>query len=376
MGRRGHAAFALATGSPPVASVVALLMSPDGRTLRAPEDPATTDTRIVLADAAAPVSRELTGRTNGVTRAVNLVAVILPLLGFVLAIVLLWNHGVTWLDLVILAVLYAVTITGVTVGNHRLLTHRAFKARAWVRDSLAICASMACQGSVVRWATDHRRHHRFADRDGDPHSPHTTHGDGPLGVLGGLWHAHMGWFFTTYGVADPERYAPDLWSDARLRRIDRTLWVWVTLGLVIPFVVGLVATGTLSGGVIACVWGGLVRIFLLHHVTYSVNSICHYFGRRRFRTHDQSRNVAWLALLSFGESWHNNHHSFPNSAYIGLRRSEIDLGGLVIRLLERLGLAWDVRRPTSERQAARSLSTGAREYPSRAAAANSPLRDA
>jgi stearoyl-CoA desaturase (delta-9 desaturase) len=191
---------------------------------------------------------------------------------------------------------------------------------------------------------DHRRHHAFSDKEGDPHSP-WRYGTTFWALCKGLWHAHVGWLFSLAGRAEPERYARDLVSDRGLRLIDRLFFVWLMLGILIPFGAGYALGGTLDAALTAALWGGPVRIFVLHHVTFSINSVCHFFGRRSFETEDESRNVFWLAPISFGESWHNNHHAFPRSAFHGMKRSELDPGRLLIRGLEKLGLAWDVVRP-------------------------------
>ena len=280
----------------------------------------------------------------------NLAALILPFLGFVLAVVLSWNRLVEPIDLVLLGVGYAATCIGITVGFHRLLTHRAFKTFPAVRYALAVLGTLAVEGSVIKWVTDHRKHHDFADEDGDPHSPH----EAGLGTLKGLWHAHVGWLFTTVGQADKRRYGADLLKDRGIRAIDAAEKPLIVASLLLPFLLGLLIKGTLTGALMTLVWAGLARIFLLHHATFSINSICHFFGRRRFETKDESTNVGWLSLATFGESWHNNHHAFPTSAFHGLRRRELDVGGQFIRALERLGLAWDVVRVSPERQLERA----------------------
>jgi stearoyl-CoA desaturase (Delta-9 desaturase) len=298
----------------------------------------------------------------------NLVAVFLPIAAFLAAIVLLWHRAVGWTDLAIMLVLYVLTGLGVTVGYHRLLTHRAFETSGWMRAVLAAIGSMAVQGPVISWVADHRKHHAFTDEDGDPHSPHTGHGGGLLGGVKGLYHAHVGWMFSGHGRAELERFAPDLVRDHRLRVIDRTFLAWVALGLAIPFALGWGIAGSLEGGLTALLWGGLVRIFLLHHVTWSINSVCHFFGRRRFATEDESRNVFWLALPSFGEAWHHNHHAFPTSAFHGLKRWELDPSAAVIVALEKLGLIWNVVRVPGERQRAK-LASSARKAPAAASSA-------
>jgi stearoyl-CoA desaturase (delta-9 desaturase) len=280
-------------------------------------------------------------------RNVNLIGVVVPFLGVLVAIVLLWNRAVDAVDLAILATMYLITGIGVTVGFHRLLTHRSFQTHAWVERTFAVMGSLSVQGSVLDWVADHRKHHAHADKEGDPHSPHVGHGSG----LRGLWHAHTGWLLENQGQADWKRYAAELYEDRHMRRIGRSFPWLVLLSLALPTALGFVLDGfTLRGAVLGYIWGGLVRIFLVHHVTWSVNSICHFFGRRRFEIEDQSTNVAWLSLLSLGESWHHNHHAFPRSAYHGLRRWEIDPSGLLISMMQRVGLAWNVVRITPERQ--------------------------
>jgi stearoyl-CoA desaturase (delta-9 desaturase) len=199
---------------------------------------------------------------------------------------------------------------------------------------------------------DHRKHHRFSDQEGDPHSPHVGHGNGVRGALRGLVHAHLGWLFAHAHRAAKKRYAPDLIADPMIRLIDRTFAVWALAGLALPFALGIAIGGTVTTGLTGLLWGGAVRVFVTHHLTYSINSLCHFFGRRRFATDDESRNLLWLALPSFGEAWHNNHHAFPTSARHGLTRWErwLDPGAVVIRMLELCGLAWDVVRVSPERQ--------------------------
>jgi stearoyl-CoA desaturase (Delta-9 desaturase) len=290
------------------------------------------------------------GTANQVT---NVVAIVLPFAGVALAVVLLRGRVVAWIDVVVLVVGYAATCLGVTVGFHRLLTHRSFQTYPAVRYGLAVLGTLGVEGSVIKWVADHRKHHDFADEPGDPHSPHDG-GPGVLGALKGLWHAHCGWLFNTVGQADRRRYAPDLLKDRGMVLIDSAEKPLIAASLAIPFLLGLLVKGTLTGALLTLVWGGLARVFFLHHATFSINSICHYFGRRRFETSDRSTNVAWLSLATFGESWHNNHHAFPTSAFHGLRRRELDIGGLFIRTLERTGLAWQVVRVPPERQRAKA----------------------
>jgi len=280
----------------------------------------------------------------------NLLGVFLPGVALIAAVVLLWNEVVGWEALVILAAMYVLTGgLGISVGFHRLFAHRSYEAAKPVRATLAVLGTMAMMGPIIRWVTNHRKHHSYTDVEGDPHSPHLTGRTGVLGTVTGLWHAHVGWIFTD-DRAPLERYARDLLDDPMVAYVNRTTGVWVLLGLLIPFTAGLALTATLEGALIAMLWGGPVRVFIVHHLTFSINSLCHFTGRRRFKTGDESRNVSWLAPLSFGESWHNNHHAFPSSAYLGLRRREVDLGRWVIRGLERTGLAWNVKHPSARGQ--------------------------
>jgi stearoyl-CoA desaturase (Delta-9 desaturase) len=213
---------------------------------------------------------------------------------------------------------------------------------------------MAVQGPVVSWVADHRKHHAHTDEEGDPHSPHVSPDGGVKGVFSGLWHAHTGWLMTSQGRADWNKYAPDLHEDQGMRMISRQFPLLVVASLAIPALAGYVIAGTLVGALTALLWGGLVRIFFVHHVTWSVNSVCHFLGSRRFDTDDHSTNVFWLALPSLGESWHHNHHAFPRSAVHGLRRWEPDPSGLIIAGMEKLGLARNVIRISPERQAQRA----------------------
>jgi stearoyl-CoA desaturase (Delta-9 desaturase) len=282
-------------------------------------------------------------------RNVNIAAVVIPFLAFLTAIPLLWNALVGPADLAIFLGMYLVTALGITVGFHRMLTHRAFETYRPVKYAIAVIGTMAVQGDVIKWVADHRRHHAHTDEEGDPHSPHVGHGSGLMGILRGLYHAHFGWLFTSQG-SSRRKYAPDLMEDRGMRIISRLEIPLVAATLLIPFGLGYALTGTLAGGLTGFLWGGLVRVFFVHHVTWSINSVCHFFGRRRFDVEDESTNVAWLAVPSLGESWHHNHHAFPRSAVHGMRWWEIDLSGLVIRAMQRVGLAWNVVRITPERQ--------------------------
>jgi stearoyl-CoA desaturase (delta-9 desaturase) len=285
----------------------------------------------------------------------NLVGLTIPFAAFVAAIVLTWRELVGPTDLAILVVMYTLSALGATVGFHRLLTHRSFQTHKPVEYLFAVLGTLSVQGSVIDWVADHRRHHAHADAEGDPHSPY-GHGPGLRGALLGLWHAHAGWLLTDGHQADASRYAKDLVEDRGMILIDRAFLPIVAAGLAIPFGLGYLITGELGGALTAMLWGGLARVFLFHHATFSVNSICHFFGRRRFDTEDRSTNVFWLALPSMGEAWHNNHHAFPRSAYHGLRWWELDVSALVIRSMHRAGLAWNVVEVPSERQRERERS--------------------
>jgi stearoyl-CoA desaturase (Delta-9 desaturase) len=287
---------------------------------------------------------------------VNLGALVVPFVATIAAIVLLWGRVVSWHDLALFAVMYVLTAAGITVGFHRMLTHRSFRTHKATEYVFAGLGSMAVQGPVIAWVADHRKHHAHTDVEGDPHSPHVGHGEGVMGVLRGLWHAHMGWLLSEHGRADWKKYAPDLWEDRGMRLINRRFVSLVFLGLAIPAIAGYLLTGTLLGAATGLLWGGLVRVFFVHHVTWSVNSVCHFLGTRRFEVEDQSTNVFWLALPSLGESWHHNHHAFPRSAVHGLRRWELDPSALLIAGMERVGLAWNVIRIAPERQAAKAAS--------------------
>jgi stearoyl-CoA desaturase (delta-9 desaturase) len=291
-----------------------------------------------------------------VHKTVNLIGVGLPFAGLLAAIALLWNRAIGPLELGIMIGFYVVTCLGVTLGYHRMFTHRAFESSRAFKAFIAVLGSMAVEGSVITWVADHRKHHAFTDIDGDPHSPHLA-GPGFFGAVKGLFHAHIGWLFETVGQADRQRFAPDLVKDRALQVIDKLFFLWVTLTFAIPFALGWIIGGDLEAGLWALLWGGVVRVFLLHHVTWSINSVCHFFGRKRFNIEDESRNVFWLAPLSMGEAWHHNHHAFPTSAFHGLRPLEklADPTGLVIALLEKLGIVWNVVRVSPERQRAKAL---------------------
>jgi len=289
------------------------------------------------------------------TKYANLGAVVLPFIAFVVAVVLLWNKAVGAIDLAIFFVMYVFTGLGITVGYHRLLTHRAFVVSKPVEYAFAVAGTMAVEGPPIAWVADHRKHHAHTDVEGDPHSPHVGHGSG----LKGLWFAHSGWLMKTQGSSDFRKHAPDLCEDKGMRWISRNFLQLAALGLLIPFVAGFVLHGfSLTAALWTLLWAGFVRIFFIHHVTWSINSICHFFGRRRFDIEDKSTNVAWLALVTFGESWHHNHHAFPRSARQGLGRWELDPSAMFIWMLEKVGIAKNVVRITPERQRERLVGAG------------------
>jgi stearoyl-CoA desaturase (Delta-9 desaturase) len=294
-------------------------------------------------------------RTSRISQVVTLVAVVVPPLGLFSAMGLLWGFAFRWVDVGLLVSLYVVCAFGTTIGFHRYFTHRGFEARAPVKALLAILGCMTMQGPLTQWVTDHRKHHALSDRPGDPHSPHVGHGDGAWGAVKGFVHAHVGWLFSNLGMEQGREYGRDLYDDRLVRTIDRLYVVWVVLTLGIPFAVGYWVGGTWGAGFEGLVWGGLLRIFLYQHATFSVNSICHMFGRRDYRSRDEARNNWLVALLVFGEGWHNNHHAFPASARHGLGRRQLDVSWWVIHGMEKLGLVWDVKVPDEAQMARRRL---------------------
>ena len=294
-------------------------------------------------------------------RRVNIAAVFLPFAVVAVVVSLMWGHWVGWSDVAVFALMYVLSGFGVTVGFHRLLTHRAFQVHKPTRYLFAFLGSLSVQGPVIDWVADHRKHHAHTDVEGDPHSPHVGHGHGVKGALKGLWHAHVGWLWRTHGEARGSKYARELVEDPGMRLLNRRFPLIVLVSLALPALLGGLLTMSWKGALTGLIWGGFFRIFLQHHITWSVNSVCHFFGRRRFDIEDQSTNVFWLAIPSFGESWHHNHHAFPRSAAHGLRWWEVDISALLIRGLRRVGLAWDVVRITPERQEQKMMQQGTRE---------------
>jgi stearoyl-CoA desaturase (Delta-9 desaturase) len=304
--------------------------------------------RASLAQAVQPVEHETRDRI--ITGLLTVVPFLM--LGFVAW--QLWGGWLHWSDFIVFAILYIPTGLGITVGFHRLFTHRSFKVGPKSRAVIGALGSAAIEGPVISWVADHRKHHAFSDKEGDPHSPHVGHGEGVWAQFKGFLHAHVGWLFIHTQRGNKNRFAPDLLKDPVVRFIDRTFLLWAAAGLAIPFGLGVAIGGTVLAGLSGMLWGGAVRIFVLHHVTYSINSLCHMFGKRDFETTDESRNLAWLALPTLGEAWHNSHHAFPTSAVHGLKATQLDPSAAVIWALEKLGLAWDVVRISPERQAAKA----------------------
>ncbi|MCW2665133.1 MAG: Delta-9 acyl-phospholipid desaturase [Frankiales bacterium] len=266
-----------------------------------------------------------------------------------------WGGWLTWRDVVISTVAYAVTGHGITVGFHRYFTHGSFKAGRGVKIALAIAGSMAVEGPVTRWVADHRRHHAYSDKQGDPHSP-WRYGESLPALCKGLWHAHIGWLFDVEQT-DQHRFAPDLKADRDVDLVNKLFPLWVLLSLGLPPLVGGLWAGSWQGAATAFFWASVVRMAVLHHATWSINSICHTLGDRPFKTRDRATNVWPLALISMGESWHNLHHADPTAARHGVDRWQIDTSAELIRGLEKLGLATDVRWPSRERLDARRVTS-------------------
>jgi stearoyl-CoA desaturase (delta-9 desaturase) len=286
---------------------------------------------------------------GGIRTGVTAAFVMVPFAGLAVAVWLAWGHGLGLADILLAAVFYVVTGLGVAVGFHRLLTHRSFTAAPVLRVALAIAGSMSFEGDVIGWVAIHRRHHAFTDRPGDPHSPY-RYGTSLAGQLRGLGHAHMGWLLRD-DPTPPARYAPDLTGDPAMRAVSAAFPALCAASLGLPFAVGWVIGGSWRTALTALLWAGLVRVTLLQHVTWSVNSLCHMIGTRPFTTrrHDRATNLWPLALLSLGESWHNMHHSDPACARHGADRRQIDISAAVIRIFEQFGWATSVHWPTPGR---------------------------
>jgi len=290
-----------------------------------------------------------------------LCAVVLPLIGLGLAIAFLWGRGITWLELGLFVAMYVVTAGGITVGYHRLFTHSSFETPKFLRALFAIAGSMAVQGPVLTWVAVHRKHHQHSDHEEDPHSPH-AHGGGVIGMLKGMWHAHVGWVFEPkpHGLA---RYVKDLIDDRTVLIVDKLFPLWVALGLALPAVIAGIVTQSWTGALLGFIWGGLVRVFMVHHVTWSINSVCHVWGTRPFKSHDQSTNNLVFGMLALGEGWHNNHHAFPTSAKHGLKWYQFDASYVFIKTLSLLGLARNIRVPTPDRIASKLRETSPSQPP-------------
>jgi stearoyl-CoA desaturase (delta-9 desaturase) len=310
--------------------------------------PTVTTAPETLAPAAEPERATLGADTQSRREQVALALFILvPFLALLAAIPVAWGGWLSWTDVGIALVMYAITGHGVTVGYHRLFTHKSFKPQRWLKNVLAVCGSMAIQGPVVRWVADHRKHHKFSDRDGDPHSP-WKYGNTIGALTKGFFHAHMMWLFDSEQT--PQRkYAPDLMKDRDIVRISRSFPIWVAVSLLAPAIAGGLITWSWQGALTAFFWGSLVRVALLHHVTWSINSICHTIGDRPFVSRDKSANVWWLAIPSMGESWHNLHHADPTCARHGVLRGQLDTSARIIWALEKAGWIHDVRWPVRER---------------------------
>ncbi|GAB3969054.1 acyl-CoA desaturase [Plantactinospora veratri] len=297
--------------------------------------------------------------TDGVQSKGILVAlwsfVTIPFLALIAAVPVAWGGWLSWTDIAIAGVWYVVAGLGITVGFHRYFTHGSFKAKRWLRVALAVAGSFAVQGNITQWVADHRRHHAFSDLEGDPHSP-WRFGSSVWGLTKGLFHAHVGWLFKRE-LSNRERFAPDLIADKDINRVDRLFPLLVALSLLTPALVGGLVTWSWQGALTAFFWAGLVRVSLLHHITWSINSVCHVYGERPFevRQGDRATNFWPLAILSFGESWHNLHHADPTCARHGVLRGQVDISARVIWLFEKVGAAYDVRWPKPERVAAKLL---------------------
>jgi len=285
--------------------------------------------------------------------------VAVPLVALVAAIPLLWGWGLGWHDVVIALVFYCVSGLGITVGYHRYFTHGSFKAKTGLRVGLAIAGSLAIEGPVITWVSDHRRHHKYSDKEGDPHSP-WRYGDDWKALSKGLLYAHVGWLFDPNKTSQ-QKFSPDLLADRRIKAVDKLFPLLVAVSLLLPALIGGLWGMSWQGAVTAFFWASLVRIALLHHITWSINSICHTFGSEDFEVRDKSRNVAWLAIASFGESWHNLHHADPTCARHGALKGQLDPSARVIWAFEKLGWAYDVRWPDEERLEAKRPATATRK---------------
>lgn len=279
-------------------------------------------------------------------RRVALFVILIPFVAFLFAIFYFWNRGLSPLDFSLMMLMYIITGLGITAGFHRYFTHNSFQAPIGMALFLGIAGSMAVQGPLLLWASAHRRHHQYSDMEGDPHSPHLS-GNCVWGALKGLWLSHVGWMLK-YDLDDWILYVPDLARNRLTYWIHKTYMLWILMGIAFPALIGGLFTLSWQGAFTAGLWAGLVRIFFVHHITWSVNSICHYYGSYPYKTNDESRNNFWVALLSFGEGWHNNHHAFPTSARHGLWWWQIDFAYMFIVMLSYFGLTSNVKLPKPE----------------------------
>jgi stearoyl-CoA desaturase (delta-9 desaturase) len=288
-----------------------------------------------------------TSKDVGRVNVLILLVSIIPLLGVIAAGFWWWGKGLTGLSLTLFLIMHFFTGIGITVGFHRLFTHKSFETSDVLKYILGVLGSMGLEGRIIEWVTDHRLHHQYSDDEGDPHSP-VYNRKGWWQRTKGFVHAHYGWMLTIDDVRDYDRYSPDLQKDPVVKHVDRFFLLWVLLGLLIPTVLGGIISGSWIGAFLGFLWGGPVRIFTVHHITWSINSLCHTAGTQPFRSHDSSRNNLVAGLMGLGEGWHNNHHAFPTSARHGLRWWEFDASWELIRLLSILGLVWNVRLPNKK----------------------------
>ncbi|HWE88060.1 MAG TPA: acyl-CoA desaturase [Pseudonocardiaceae bacterium] len=289
------------------------------------------------------------GRRGGTAQFAVYVFVAVPMIALVAAVPLAWGWGLNWVDVILAVAFFYISGLGVTIGYHRHFTHGSFKAKRWLRILLAIAGSMGLQGPPIVWVADHRRHHAFSDREGDPHSP-WLFGTSPAAIAKGFWHAHMGWLFDR-DITNQRRFAPDLLADKDIVWVSNLFPLWTTVSLLLPAAIGGLVSWSWWGALTAFFWAGLVRAAVLHHVTWSTNSICHMIGERPFTSRDKATNFWPLAILSFGESWHNLHHADPTCARHGAKRGQIDTSARLIWLFEKAGWVWNVRWPTPQRLA-------------------------
>jgi stearoyl-CoA desaturase (Delta-9 desaturase) len=289
------------------------------------------------------------GKRNMATQIAVYAFIVLPFAALIAAVPLLWGWGLSWLDVGLALFFFYFSGLGVTVGYHRLFTHSSFKAKPAMRVTLAVMGSMAVQSPPITWVADHRRHHAFSDREGDPHSP-WLFGTSPMALARGFWHAHMGWIFER-DMTNKQRFAPDLMADKDLVRVNKLFIPLTVATFLLPALIGGLATWSWWGALTAFFWAGFVRVAILHHVTWSTNSICHMIGERPFKSRDKAANFWPLAILSFGESWHNLHHADPTCARHGVQRGQIDTSARLIWIFERFGWVYDVRWPTEQRLA-------------------------